>query len=273
MLLNYLKRLLPCLGILAFCSIAACDPFDESRAIQSVKEAIIKETGNPLFLRIVRCEDLEDDLFNCQVHIKGKISKYAYIYRAYASGVDNTADQVVLHGLGDFREWYVAVARQTGEIYGLYGFDKASDSFNTMALDAQIQINYETTADAYHKLYIQCVLQNNYGVYVGSRSDLKGRVDSSFCNHIEEKSVKNCENIFDKWWKGFLKLGIAPRDLVTRQGDKYLITYFTLIETDDQIPLLRKVIYSISEKGLIGPVTIKPLYPESAFNRPQRMVG
>jgi hypothetical protein len=273
---NCLLKWLPWLGLLAFSSIATCDPLDEAKAIVRAKEAIIKERGNASqYLRLVRCEDLEDELFLCQVHVKGKTSKFAYIYEVYGSGIEIfDGNRIVMYGLGeDYPKWYVAVARQTGEVYGLYGFNKATESFNRMAMDAQIKIDDETTASFYHRLYFRCVLKNDYGMYVGYRSDLRGQIDSIFCSPLAGMSVKACENKLDKWWKGFLKSGIVPEEHVARQGDKYLITYFTLIETDNLIPLLRKVTYSISEDGLVGPVIIKPLYPESAFSRPQRMVS
>jgi hypothetical protein len=274
MFINYLKRLLPSLGMLAFCSIATGDPIEEAKAIASVKQAIREETRNPSqYMRLVRCEDLEDELFSCQVHVKGNISKFAFIYEVYGSGIEiEKPDRVTMYGVGeDYPKWYVAVSRQTGETYGLYGFYKADESFNRMALDAQLQIKNETTAFFYHGLYYRCVLRNDCGLLVSSRSNLRGQVDDILCGPDEPDKV--CENKIDKWWKGFLKAGIAPKKLIARQGDEYVITYYTLTETDNFIPLLRKVTYSISQKGLAGPVLIKPLYPESAFNRPERRVS
>ena len=72
-------------------------------------------------------------MFSFQLKIKGKIAKFAYFYEVTESGYEIVSpDEVLVHSSTDgTRKWFVAVSRQSGTTYGLFGFEKAAEGFGT----------------------------------------------------------------------------------------------------------------------------------------------
>jgi hypothetical protein len=265
--LNGIMRLLVVLCMAWFPSIALCDQVTEQQAMERAKYAVRASTDmQAIYLRVVRREDLEDDIFLCQDKNSGDYKKFAYIYELFDNGIEISAPRkYALHmGIG---WWCVAVAREAGRVYCLRGFDKAHEAFNLMAADAAVRIEDDTTASIYKKLYNYVVLKNDYGILVDNRSELRREVDSYLCSYDE--TYKTCEKKFRKWWNGFISSGITLKghDRAVNLGTSYLVSMFAIQQTDLRAPLLNKITYVISKIGSVNTLEVKSLYPESLLGR------
>src|SRR5271155_3635933 len=124
-------RLLHLLAIplmLAFLSSkGSCGDIQDGQAREKAKAAVRSAMQFPSthFLRAVRDENMEEDLFSFQAKIKGRIAKFAYFYEVIENGFEIVSpEEVISHGSVDgTRKWLIAVSRQTGTVYGLLGFE------------------------------------------------------------------------------------------------------------------------------------------------------
>ena len=216
------------------------------------------------FLKAVRSEGLEDELFSFQVKIKGKIAKYAYFYEVTESGYEIVSpDEVIVHSSVDgVRKWYIAVSRETGTVYGLFGFSKAAEGFNRLATDALVRIEDEAQASNYTGLYWRCALGADYGTVVNDTHDLKRQVDDAAYSY---QLTTNGKVSFGRWWKGFEASGVKPQFGVkaAKARGGYSITCSSLIVPLSKVPAIQSLTFQIAENGTVGPVQIIRLYPKS----------
>lgn len=244
-----------------------CAQLNEVQASESAKNAIrIEEGSASIYARTVRCENYEDDLFECQLKIPGEYAKYAYFYQGFDYGIEIVSpERYITHIGSDLPKWCVAVSRQKGKTYGLYGFKMAVENFNQLARDATLGIEKETTAQAYLRLFYQCVIRNNYGIHINSNSDLKCKLPSYLCSGENDRE---CQEKYDKWWSGFDLIGkmIDYNKRLEKKDDKYFASFVTLLPTSD-VPICRFQSFSFTAQGLVAPITLRYQYPETTAHK------
>jgi len=253
--------------VIVLSSIASGSDIDDGQARERSKAAVrtAMKLSPSYFLKAVRSEDLEDELFSFQVKIKGKIAKYAYFYEVAESGYEIVSpDEVIVHSSVDgVRKWYIAVSRQAGTVYGLFGFQDGTDGFNRLARDASVRIEDEAQAKNYTGLYWRCVLGADYGTVVNDLHDLKRQVDDAIYSY---RVTTNGKVSVERWWKGFKVSGVKPQFgvQVTQASGGYSISCSSLIVPLSKTPTLQSLKFQIAGDGAISPLQIRNLYPKSA---------
>lgn len=257
--------------VTVFSSIGSGNDIEDNPARERAKAAVRVAMNLPVshFLKTVRSEDLEDELFSFQVRVKGKIAKYAYFYEVTESGYEIVSpDEVMVHSAVDgARRWYVAVSRQSGTVYGLFGFEKTAEGFNRLATDALVRIEDEGQAKNYTGLYWLCALGTRYGTVVNDPHDLNRQVDDAIYGY---RLTTNGRVSFERWWKGFKASRVKPKFgvQVAKVGRAYSITSSSLIVPLSKIPVLQSLTFQIDENGTVGPVQIRQLYPKTVTVTP-----
>ena len=253
--------------LIVFSSIGSGSNIEDGQAREQAKAAVraALKLSPTHFLKAVRSEDLEEELFSFQVKIKGKIAKYAYFYEVAESGYEIVSpDEVIFHSSVDgVRKWYIAVSRQAGTVYGLFGFQDGKDGFNRLARDASVRIEDEAQAKNYTGLYWRCVLGADYGTVVNDPHDLKRQVDDAIYSY---RVTTNGKGSVEQWLKGFEVSGVKPQFgvQVTKVGGGYSITCNSLIVPLSKTPTLQSLKFQIAGNGTISPLQISILYPKSA---------
>jgi hypothetical protein len=257
-----------------FSSIGSGNGIEDSQAREQAKAAVRAAMKLPPvhFLKAVRREDLEEELFSFQVKIKGKIAEYAYLYEATETGYEIVSpDEVIVHSsVEGSRKWYIAVSRQTGTVYGLLGFQDSSEGFNRLARDASVRIEDEAQAKNYTGLYWRCVLGGDYGTVVNDPHDLKRQVDDAVYGY---RVTTNGKVSVERWWKGFEASGVKPQFgvQVAKAGGTYSITCSSLIVPVSKVPVIQGLAFRVAENGTVSPVQVRKLYPKTvAGGEPQQ---
>jgi len=214
------------------------------------------------FLRVIRREDLEEDLFSYQVKIKGKLAEFAYFYEVKESGYEINPDEIIVHTSTDGEsDWYAAVSRATGQVYGLSGFPDATEGLNRLAKDASLQLGSEAEAERYTGFIWRVALGIDHGSVVGDLHDLKHRAEDVFYSY---RQTANYKFSFEQWWNRYEKsqavhrFGVHSREL----SGAYDIDCVSLRIDEAKIPVLQETTFRLSENGLIGFLGVKDLYPE-----------
>lgn len=251
--------------VAVFSSTGSGNSIGDSQAREQAKAAVRAAMKLPSthFLKAVRTEDLEDELFSFQIKIKGKIAKYAYFYEVTESGYEIISpDEVVIHNSVDgVRRWYIAVARQSGTAYGLFGFEKGTEEFNRLATDAVVRIEDEAQAKNYIGLYWRCALGTDHGTAVNDAHDLKRQIDDAIYSYRVTTGGKMS---FERWWKGFEASEVKPPFgvQVAKAGGGYSVACSSLIVPVSKIPVIQSLRFQIAENGTVAPVRISKLYPK-----------
>lgn len=188
-------------------------------------------------LRAHRREDLEDELFEAQLKIKGKIAKAAYFYEVTREGsyVLSPEEFIKVSSADGHFLRLVAVSTTTGQTYLLFGFDAAFSEFNRLSKESVLSINSTIGAENYARLCFMAVRDPSGTSIIRSVRDLKHQVENYFFfNYSEEVAIASFRN----WWKGYSSRKIdAPFNLVASPSDRgYKTTIATITGSADRVP-------------------------------------
>lgn len=233
----------------------AVDPIGEMEAKILAENAVRVEVAPAsLFIRATRRMDLEDDLFKFQRKIRGKIAKYAYIFQATDVGYEIISpDEFGLHFSSGPRKWLIAVSPLNRNVYGLRLFSKGEESFNRLALDADLVFQGESDIEDYIKFYLEC-FGYPYGKLLGSHLGLYHEVE----DFLYAKGLS-----FQKWKKRYESSGVRPtfgiKALKSSDGYSALCSFFVIPKS--KTPTIKEISFTVTEEGCIKNINVRQLYP------------
>ncbi|MCE3006580.1 MAG: hypothetical protein ACK6DZ_24015 [Acidobacteriota bacterium] len=255
------------LVLLTFLSLASsAAQLTEENAKQRVFEFVRAKAGlePDHFLRAMRNEDLEDQLFSAQMKIAGKIRKAAQFYRVTETGYEVVPPtRAVLHTSTDGqRIWQVAIDPVAGTVVGLGGFgSEGRESFNELAILARVRIDTEDTALNWAVLYVQTALQEKAGTLVTSAVDLRRRVEDV----VEAYRLSRKRPISAKQWMDDLAKSKATPVYgmkAMREADGFRVLGDSLAATEAHEPQLVRLSFLIAGDGRVTDTSMKPLFPK-----------
>ncbi len=254
------------LVLLAFLSLASsAAQLTEENAKQRVFEFVRAKAGleSNHFLRAMRNEDLEDQLFSAQMKIAGRIRKAAQFYRVTETGYEVVPPtKAVLHTSTGQRIWQVAIDPVAGTVVGLGGFGaEGTESFNDLALLARVRIDTEDTALNWAVFYVQTALQEKAGTLVTSAVDLRRRVEDV----VEAYRLSRKRPISAKQWIDDLAKSKATPVYgmkAMREVDGFRVLGDSLAATEAHEPQLVRLSFRIAGDGRVTDTSMKPLFPK-----------
>jgi hypothetical protein len=176
------------------------------------------EQKDAYMLNATHMGDLEASLLSLRVRTKYLAALPAYIYRITEDGwfvipESNRAPNdhpLVWSGSADgHREWIVAVSRDSGEAYGLYGFDESEKGFNALIRSTEIEVCTGCESDLAEDkdialLYYRCTMDPDGGRLIQSGLDLKQRLERyAYSKYTDTKASTLSTN----WWQAFVAAG------------------------------------------------------------------
>jgi hypothetical protein len=215
------------------------------------------------FVRLIRREDLEDDLFGAQLRIKGQLHKGAYFFEATQTGYEILSpEEAVFHSSTDgARRWILAVGVKTGKVYGLLAFKNSIGSFNGLAQESVVRISNLEQARGYASFFLRSVVGARYGSPFSSLLDLKRQVEDFY---IAYETSHPQRMPLSRWWDG-LKARKLPLQFAfdaVEVENQYVLTLDTLAGDTDKRPFLQRLQMRISKDGEIGSIRTTKLYPQ-----------
>ncbi|MFN0279182.1 MAG: hypothetical protein ACKVRN_11345 [Pyrinomonadaceae bacterium] len=128
----------------------------EQEAIEVVKRTpcVQEFASDSRLVRVLRNEELEDDLFALQVKQKNQIVKDAYVFRITNSGTFILSpDEWVNVTLTGKKYLLFAVVKESGNAYPLYGCANQTANFSQLIKEVSIGMNSESDADVFALLF------------------------------------------------------------------------------------------------------------------------
>jgi len=254
------------LSSVLFANLACAEtaPNDEQARALAI-EAVVKATTYPRSeLNTKRVEELEDDLFYTQVKIRGRIHKGASFYRVDNGGYQITPDEATYRP-HSAQSWYVAVATDDGETFGLYGFKDADAGFQKLISKIRVEVMNASQAQAFAKFYLEAVYQARASV-VYDELRLKHNVEEHFVGYADsQEPVTKKEARFRQWWSGFVAKKIGPLEptVKTRDDDGYQVLVRMLEMTIGRPPELWEWTLEIQKNGAARLASKRPVFPAS----------
>ena len=163
--------------VLALASPLAGQDTDER---QSVLAYVRRDAGveGRHFLRSMRREDIEEDVFNYQLKIQGRIRKTVRVFEITDIGWEILSPtEAVRHSSTAPGTWIVAIGVNGGPLFGLRGFPKAESNFNALARFSEINLLSHVEASRWAALYNTLVLGEEYGALIASARDLRNQIE------------------------------------------------------------------------------------------------
>lgn len=217
-------------------------------AMELVRKAEGFEASHPL--RATRREDWEDDLFGLQVRVQGRIAKAAFFFEVTQTGyfVLSPNEAVYVGSDDGIRIWIVAVASQSGEPIGLFGFPNPEDGFRELTSLSQLRIDSADDAKRAALLYFATVQDPGAKTLVSHALDLKHQVEDFFFARLPEAQAQTAAS---RWWSGFQKgkptaLGSAAEP----SENSYRVSTTRLVSQDRNTLELVELSYQVSASGV-----------------------
>ena len=247
----------PCVAQVAESIVIA----DRKLACDYVRATAMLNAGH--FLRAVRREDFEDEIFAAQVKIRGRVHKAVLMYEITETGYEvRSPDEAVLHSSVDGAgHWYVAIDPSSQRIYGLDGFPDAPKEFNRLATDAGIQLRSEEAAKAWISFYLRVAANISAGVYLLKPSDLPGQVE-----YIAEayRSSRSKTLSATRWLRDLEKSGVrAVFGIQIRHEDsgEFHAQVDAVTVSTTWMPTLQRLEFSLTPQGVMNPQPTAALFP------------
>jgi hypothetical protein len=224
--------------------------------------------GSDHFLRGSRREDLEDDLFATQGKVRGQIHKAAFLFEVTETGYEiRSPEEAIFHSSVDGTgRWYVAVDALSGGLYGLGGFDQAEQDFNRLASDAKIFLASEETVRNWATFYLTVVVGKSLGVFITRQADLERQVED-----IAEAYNSSRKQPFAprRWLQDLEKSGIRPHVgvRVCPENGGFQVQVDTVATSGDRMPVLQRLRFDVSSRGIITGRSLAKLFPRSPGTR------
>jgi hypothetical protein len=203
-------------------------------------------------LRPTRREDWEDHLFALQVKVFAQIAKAAYIFEVTETGhfVLSPEEAVyVVSSDGYFRS-VVAVSRQTGETFELYGLPDPTSGFQKLAKYSRLAVSTPSEAKNAALLFYELTQNPGLGRVVFSKRNLRRAVEDSYLARMPETKA---ERSASRWWRRFEKARVeVPFGMKTTRDSKSGFEVSVLTTTyvrDEGIELIALSI-GVDRKGL-----------------------
>jgi|GEM_PF-5248816 len=177
-------------------------------AIDAIKTKL-KES----FVTVHRKEDVEDSYFNEQDYPKTGIVNILYFFEASRDGREIRDGKISLHIVTDGGGpiGTVAVARNTGKVYFLYGFKDNETQFRELIHDFPIRIGKDS-ATYWVETYMELVNGGYNNVLIQSEHGLKSMVESNYCAaYWCSKNRNKAERQAERWWSAFKHSGLIEK--------------------------------------------------------------
>ena len=228
---------------------------ERSRALAFVRSE--SGIGERRFLRSIRREDIEEDVFNHQRKIPGDIKRATRIYEVTDVGWEIVSpSEAVRHSSTAPATWVVVVGMDEGPLFGLRGFSKAEVNFNALALFSKIALGSEAEASRWAEIYGSLVLSEEYGALVTSSRDLRRQVEDMEDGYRASRKVPFSAA---QWLRGsqVAKIGYGLHVAVDQHG--YVVTFPMLAQSDDgkHIPVLREIQTALAQNGTFSRKTVE----------------
>lgn len=245
----------------AVAPMMAASSDDESalRAKRTVSELVARkysgERKDIYMLNAVHAGELEEALRSIRVQARLVPEMPAYIYRIVEDGVFVIPEKergpndlpLVWSGSSDGRrEWIVAVSRESGEAFGLFGFDEAEKGFNALLHSTAISICVTDPCDGslaedLALLYYRSVMDPDANRLVQNQLELKQRVERYAYSRFAEDIASRATSI---WWRRFsaadLGSRLGVRSQTSSQGVAVQLSFFQATqERDAMMRILR----------------------------------
>ncbi|MBY0507024.1 MAG: hypothetical protein K2X03_24115 [Bryobacteraceae bacterium] len=205
------------------------------------------------FLRAIRHEDVEEQVFDVQPKRPGSIAKTIRIFEVTDDGWEVISkNEALLHRSTAPLRLYVAEDVATGTFFGLGGFELGRTDFNRLAASIGVEISSPDVASAWVNFYLEVGLAQDYGFVITSARDLRRRVEDL----AEAYSVSREGQLLpDAWLRNLRAHGVQPLPgiRIERGSSGFRATADMLAASGDRkrMPILSRVKFGISQAGAI----------------------
>ena len=242
--------------------------FDEQKAKELVKgvrcASSVNSKQDPL--RLIRREDLEDQLFSLQEKIVGKISKAAYIFEVRTTGyfILSPSEVVYISSVPSEPYWLAAISTQNGQIFPLLGCKDAESSFRDLIALSKIKVNSVFEAETFTLLRYQLIEDSALNRFIHNPRQLKHEIEDYFFDKLSEKQAAEK---FQAWWRGFEKTSISSElGLKSKKENESYSTSLTWLSANKGVPELRQRSLEIFKDGVYQEQNSKVIFPSSFKN-------
>ncbi|MDX6612311.1 MAG: hypothetical protein QOD75_1497 [Blastocatellia bacterium] len=237
----------------------------QAKSIAEEATRLATDHGKTWPLRLLRREDLEDDLFRFQLTINGKLQKAAYFYEITNEGYFVLSPNERIHVSSEDGHFVklVAVSVATGEPYLLFGFKNAALEFNRLVKEARLIISSAGDARRHVRFCFVAISDLGADRLIFSRMLLKHEVEDYFFYHYPEKKA---ERLYQKWWSGFSssKLRVPFARGASKNNLGYEAKMAAITGSPQRTPLLEVWTWQISPEGFCQIKSVTTIYPRRA---------
>lgn len=228
------------------------------------------------FVNTYRREDLEDDLSDFAHHPE---ARPVLIYQVSEEGIEFVGPHTrrihtILHGTS---KGYVAIARDPGQAYRLWGFKDSRTEFNRLMTDVSAAVSTESDALSLFYFYRKLV-DGAERAPIYTSLDVRQAVESNFYRAYGER---RWQGKFEKWWARFCKeaLGISLQPDVTTSGSGYIVRIkaiegFQLTTSSSESPRgeprLKELAFEVSRAGEVRLLETRSIFPKEKGMPPER---
>lgn len=230
-----------------------CSPgTTDEQAREIAKDTVRRAIGPtaPRFLVARRREDLEDSFFASTKKVIGETVRPPYFYEVDQRGWEIAPNGVQLHTSVDGQSsWYVAIRRDTGRAYGLYGFPDPTSAFNTMVGEVPMVIADEAAAEAYALFAFQATYGPAANNVLYHPLGLRHGVEEYFYAYYPESAARKRA---DKWLKRFKSNNPATTQFAPSTELKdggYIVRIRTLLRSQGESPKVLEWLVEVSSEG------------------------
>lgn len=218
--------------------------------------------GPAKFLRAVRREDFEDDLFAEQSKIRGEVHKAARFFEVTETGYEIVSpDEAVFHSSVDGAgRWLVAVSSKSNRVYGLVGFEDALKSFNMLTQDSNVVVVTEPSARSWAFFFLKAVIAGRNGFWLSGPFDLRRAVEDVLEGHAQSAAHPITAS---QWMRNLQSHKVRPvvGMVIHRLEDGYEVSADSVSSTGGLMPVLKETNFEILPNGTIVKESVSNLFP------------
>ncbi len=228
--------------------IAQVTEADAIKAVQSDRCVTALSPNAPQFLRFIRREELEDQLFALRAKNLAPPTKPAYIFEVSSTGTYITEKNEVIEVTSTGMNNKLVAISKLGDVFPLFGCDEKRTAFQNLMRHSKVSIRSEDDARAFGLLYYKLVEDPELKRIVFHRWEVRHQTEDFFLRRYEEKEA---EAKFNSWKESFVKARI-PSELAivaTSSGQGFLVTIYYMEFHARQSPRLKKEELNLERTG------------------------
>ena len=200
------------------------------------------------FRRVVRREDLEDELFALRAKNLTPPMKPAYIFEVSSTGTYITEKKEVINVTSTGWDHKLIAVSKLGDVFPLFGCEEKRTAFQNLVRHSTVSVESTENARSFGFLYYKLVEDPELKRIIFHSWEVRHQTEDFFLRTYKEKEA---EDKFNRWKKSWIKANV-PRELgidSLPSGQGFSVTIYYLEFQPSLAPRLKRDELTVGRTG------------------------